>query len=155
VRDRELALREVPQHPVHLERPHDTAEETQGGNEVFHGDDRGRPEFDLLCRSGCERHEVTEALGKSGVERERASGPQELGELVVGERSEPVEITERPWSFLVERSGDVGAQDLGPLVEKDLPASVQGGIAEQGKVGGDEFHEPSARSVGAGEELLC
>ncbi len=83
---------------------------------------------------------------------EDAEGTEDLGELVIGEGGEEIEIVEAAESGALEGSGQVGTEELGALVEGNALSIVRGDVVE-GREGPDDVtDEFDAAATGSSDE---
>ena len=105
--------------------------------------DRAGAQLDLLGRAVDEELAGFDPRGQPRVEPEDAVDPQHVGDEVVGEGGEAVEVAE----LGEPGAGDIGGGDLGALEERDLALFIYGDVGE-GLPAGEQVGERRGRSGG-------
>ena len=83
---------------------------------------------------------------------EDAEGTEDLGELVISEGGEEIEIVEAAESSATEGSGQIGTEELGSLVEGNALSIVRGDVIEGRESVDDEADEFDAAAAGSSDE---
>jgi hypothetical protein len=87
-----------------------------------------------------------------GMIAEDAEGTEDLGELVISEGGEEIEIVEAAESSAPESSGQIGTEELGSLVEGNALSIVRGDVIEGRESVDDEADEFDAAAAGSSDE---
>jgi hypothetical protein len=87
-----------------------------------------------------------------GMIAEDAEGTEDLGELVISEGGEEIEIVEAAESSAPEGSGQIGTEELGSLVEGNALSIVRGDVIEGRESVDDEADEFDAAAAGSSDE---
>ena len=149
---RRQVLTELPQRPVDAPRSSGKTVGAEGEGERIDGDNSRSADFDFLGGAGRDFSARVDAGSELGVIADDTEGTEDLGELVISEGGEEIEIVEATESGALEGSGQIGTEELGSLVEGNTLSIVRGDVVERREGPDDEVDEFDAAAAGSSDE---
>ena len=119
----------------------------EGGDDLLDGVDGHGPDLDLLGRTVLEELVGLDAGQERVVVAEYAGEAEDVGDEVVGEHGQAIEVVEAPGALAAEGLGQVDGGDLGPLEQRDPLTVVLAHVPVQLVLPGQQLDQIGRRTA--------
>ena len=123
----------------------------KASDDALDGVDGASANLDLPIRARRDRLAPLDPGEKRPLVSENPVDPKDVGDEVVGEDRQAIEVVESTWAGPFERKCQIGSEDLSSLVERDGSPAIAGDIAEEG-LRGEEIEKSCGGVPGDLEE---